>query len=147
MGLLSEFKEFAVKGNAFDLAVGVVIGAAFAKIVDSLVVDLMMPLISLVTSGVDFTNKFIVLKTGAVPEPYATLDAAKKAGAITLNYGAFITAAIMFTIVAFALFLIVKRLNILRQPVKEAALAPAPVPATPEDVLLLREIRDSLKNK
>lgn len=139
MSLISEFKEFSIKGNAFDLAVGVVIGAAFAKIVDSLVTDLMMPIISLVTSGVDFTNKFIVLKAGAIPEPYATLDIAKKAGAITLNYGAFITVAIMFIIVTFVLFLVVKQLNILRQPAK------APAPITPEDVMLLREIRDSLK--
>ena len=137
MGMMSEFKEFAVKGNAVDLAIGVVIGAAFGKIVDSLVTDLIMPIISFITGGVDFTNKYLVLKAGATPEPYSTLEAAKKAGAVTWNYGSFITAIVMFTIIAFVLFMIVKRLNALK--------APPAAPATPDDILLLREIRDSLK--
>jgi large conductance mechanosensitive channel len=137
MGMMSEFKDFAVKGNAVDLAIGVVIGAAFGKIVDSLVSDLIMPLIALVTGGVDFTNMYVVLKEGAVKAPYATLDAAKKAGAVTWNYGSFITAVVLFTIVAFVLFMIVKRLNALK--------APPAAPPTPDDILLLREIRDSLK--
>jgi large conductance mechanosensitive channel len=137
MGMLQEFKDFAVKGNAFDLAVGVVIGAAFGKIVDSLVNDLIMPVIARITGGVDFSNMFMVLKAGATPEPYVTLDAAKKAGAITWNYGSFITAIVMFLIIGWVLFMIVKRLNALK--------APPAAPATPEDVVLLREIRDSLK--
>jgi large conductance mechanosensitive channel len=137
MGMLAEFKEFAVKGNAVDLAIGVVIGAAFGKIVDSLVNDLIMPVIALLTGGVDFSNMYMVLKEGAVKAPYATLDAAKKAGAVTWNYGSFITAVVLFTIVAFVLFMIVKRLNALK--------APPAAPPTPDDVLLLREIRDSLK--
>jgi large conductance mechanosensitive channel len=137
MGMMQEFKDFAVKGNAVDLAIGVVIGAAFGKIVDSLVNDLIMPLIALVTGGVDFSNMYMVLKEGATKAPYATLDAAKKAGAITWNYGSFITAVVLFTIIAFVLFMIVKRLNALK--------APPAAPATPDDILLLREIRDSLK--
>ncbi len=137
MGMMSEFKEFAVKGNAVDLAIGVVIGAAFGKIVDSLVTDLIMPIIAFITGGVDFSNKFMVLKAGTTAEPYATLEAAKKAGAVTWNYGSFITAIVMFAIIAFVLFMIVKRLNALK--------APPAAPATPDDVLLLREIRDSLK--
>jgi large conductance mechanosensitive channel len=137
MGMMQEFKDFAVKGNAFDLAVGVVIGAAFGKIVDSLVNDLIMPVIGFLTGGVDFTNMFMILKEGATKGPYATLDAAKKAGAVTWNYGSFITAVVMFLIIGFVLFMIVKRLNALK--------APPPAPETPEDVKLLREIRDSLK--
>jgi large conductance mechanosensitive channel len=137
MGMMQEFKDFAVKGNAFDLAIGVVIGAAFGKIVDSLVNDLIMPIVSAITGGVDYANKFVVLKAGSTPEPYTTLEAAKKAGAVTLNYGSFITAIIMFLIIGFVLFMIVKRLNALK--------APPAAPATPDDVLLLREIRDALK--
>ncbi len=137
MGMMQEFKDFAVKGNAFDLAIGVVVGAAFGKIVDSLVSDLIMPVIAFLTGGVDFSNKFMVLKAGATAEPYLTLEAAKKAGAVTWNYGAFITAIVMFLIIGFVLFMIVKRLNALK--------APPAAPETPEDVKLLREIRDSLK--
>jgi large conductance mechanosensitive channel len=140
MGMMQEFKDFAVKGNAFDLAVGVVIGAAFGKIVDSLVNDLIMPVIGFLTGGVDFTNMFMILKEGATKGPYATLDAAKKAGAVTWNYGSFITAIVMFLIIGFVLFMIVKRLNALKTPPP-----PPPAPETPEDVKLLREIRDSLK--
>ncbi|MEN9559843.1 MAG: large conductance mechanosensitive channel protein MscL [Pseudomonadota bacterium] len=142
MGMVTEFKEFAVKGNAFDLAVGVIIGAAFGKIVDSFVTDIIMPLVSYVTGGIDYTNMFVVLKAGSVAAPYATLEAAKKAGAVTWNYGSFVTAIIMFLIVAFVLFLVVKRVNALRAPAPAEAAA---APATPEDVLLLREIRDALK--
>jgi large conductance mechanosensitive channel len=137
MSLVQEFKDFAVKGNAFDLAIGVVVGAAFGKIVDSLVNDLIMPVIALITGGIDFTNKFLVLKAGSVPEPYSTLDAAKKAGAVTLNFGTFITTIVMFIIIGFVLMMLVKRLNALK--------APPAAPATPDDILLLREIRDSLK--
>ena len=138
--MLKEFKEFALKGNVLDLAVGVVIGAAFGKIVDSLVKDLIMPVVGLLTGGVDFGNKFMVLKDGATAGPYATVEIAQKAGAVTFNYGLFINAVLTFIIVAFAIFMLVKAYN----KAKAAEPPPAP-PATPEDVMLLREIRDSLK--
>lgn len=137
--MLKEFKEFAMKGNVLDLAIGVVIGAAFGKIVDSLVKDLIMPVVGLLTGGVDFSNLFAVLKAGATPGPYLTVDAATKAGAVTFNYGIFINTIISFIIIAFAIFLLVKAYNKARN-----ATPPVP-PAPPEDVLLLREIRDSLK--
>lgn len=137
--MLKEFKEFAMKGNVLDLAVGVVIGAAFGKIVDSLVKDIIMPVVGLLTGGVDFSNKFAILKEGATAGPYATVEIAQKAGAVTFNYGIFVNAVISFIIVAFAIFLLVKAYNKARN-----AEPPAP-PPTPEDVVLLREIRDSLK--
>lgn len=141
MGMLKEFKEFAVKGNVIDLAVGVIIGGAFGKIVDSVVGDLIMPLVGAVIGKLDFSNLFLVL--GTVPEGTATtLDALKKAGVPVFAYGSFITVAVNFAILAFIIFLMVKQINRLK---KEAPAAePAPV-VTPEDVLLLREIRDSLK--
>lgn len=137
--MLKEFKEFAMKGNVLDLAIGVVIGAAFGKIVDSLVKDLIMPFMGLLTGGVDFANKFAILKEGATPGPYNTVEAAAKAGAVTFNYGLFINTVISFIIIAFAIFLLVKAYNKARN-----ATPPAP-PAPPEDVTLLREIRDLLK--
>ncbi len=138
--MLNEFKEFALKGNVLDLAIGVVIGAAFGKIVDSLVKDLVMPVVGLLTGGVDFANKFAILKEGATAGPYATVELAQKAGAVTFNYGLFINAVISFVIIAFAVFLLVKAYN----NAKKAEKIQQP-PAPPEDVLLLREIRDSLK--
>lgn len=139
MGVASEFKEFAVKGNAMDLAVGVIIGAAFGKIVESIVNDLIMPLIGAVFGGFDFSNLFIAL--GRVPEGVAmTLAEVKKAGVPVFAYGNFLTILLNFIILAFIVFIIVKQLNRLK---KEAP--PAPPAATPEDVVLLREIRDSLK--
>lgn len=138
--MLKEFKDFALKGNVLDLAIGVIIGAAFGKIVDALVKDIIMPPIGLLTGGRDFNNMFAVLKEGATAGPYATVEAATKAGAVTLNYGMFINTIIVFLIVAFALFLLVKAYN---QAKKSEP--PAPPAATPEDVLLLREIRDALK--
>jgi large conductance mechanosensitive channel len=143
MGMMSEFKEFAVKGSVVDLAVGVIIGAAFGKIVDSLVGDVIMPVISAVVGKLDFSNLFVVL--GQVPAGTAmTLDALKKAGVPVLAYGSFITVAVNFVILAFIIFLMVKQINRLRR----AAPAPAPAPvATPEDVVLLREIRDSLRQR
>ena len=137
--MLEEFKKFAMRGNVVDMAVGIIIGAAFGKIVDSLVRDVIMPPIGLLLGKVDFSNLFFVLKEGAAAGPYASLDAAQKAGAVTFNYGAFINTVISFTIVAFAVFLLVRAVN--RLKAKEEA-APAP---TPEEVVLLREIRDSLK--
>ena len=139
MGMMKEFKEFAVKGNVIDLAVGVIIGAAFGKIVDSIVGDLIMPIVGATFGKMDFSNLFIVL--GNVPAGTAsTLDALKKAGVPVLAYGNFITVAVNFAILAFIIFLMVKQINRMKSE------APAPAPAaTPEDVVLLREIRDSLK--
>lgn len=121
--MLNEFKKFAMRGNVMDMAVGIIIGAAFGAIVKSLVDDVIMPPIGLLLGNVDFTNLFVVLKEGATPEPYASLDAAKKAGAVTLNYGVFINSLVSFTIVAFAVFMLVRAVN--RLQTKEEA------PATP----------------
>ena len=142
MGMMQEFKEFAVKGNVMDLAVGVIIGGAFGKIVDSVVGDLVMPMVGAVVGKLDFSNLFIVL--GTPPAGTAmTLDALKKAGTPVLAYGNFITVAVNFAILAFIIFMMVKQINRLKTD------APPPPPAapapTPEDVLLLREIRDNLK--
>ncbi len=136
--MLKEFKEFAMRGNVVDLAVGVVIGAAFGKIVDSLVKDVIMPPIGLALGRADFSNLFIVLKQGAQPGPYATVDAAARASAVTLNMGLFLNTVIAFVIVAFAIFVLVKAINRLK---REQESAPEP----PEEVKLLREIRDALK--
>ena len=141
MGMLQEFKEFAIKGNAMDLAVGVIIGAAFGKIVDSIVKDLIMPLAGLVFGKLDFSNLFVVL--GTVPADTAmTLDALKTAGVPVFAYGSFITVAVNFVILAFIIFMMVRQINRLKRA--EPA-APEVAPATPEDIALLREIRDSLK--
>ncbi len=140
--MLTEFKEFAMRGNVIDLAVGVVIGAAFGKIVDSLVKDVIMPPIGLALGKVDFANLFIVMKDGATAGPYATVADAAKAGAVTLNLGLFVNTLISFVIVAFAIFMTVKVINRLK---REEAAAPAAPPAPSEEVLLLREIRDALK--
>ena len=137
MSFGTEFKEFAVKGNVMDLAVGVIIGAAFGKIVDSIVGDLIMPLVSKVLGGLDFSNYFIPLSG----QTATTLAEAKKAGAV-FAYGNFITVAINFIILAFIIFLMVKQINKLKKETPPPVAAPAP---TPEDVMLLREIRDSLK--
>ncbi len=142
MGMMSEFKEFAVKGNVMDLAVGVIIGGAFGKIVDSVVGDLIMPVVGAVFGKLDFSSLFVVL--GNVPSGTAmTLDALKKAGVPVFAYGNFITVAVNFAILAFIIFMMVKQMNRLK---KETPPAPPAAPApTPEDVMLLREIRDSLK--
>ena len=141
MSMMSEFKEFAVKGNAMDLAVGVIIGAAFGKIVDSIVKDLIMPLVGAVVGNIDFSNLFIVL--GRVPSGVgASLAELQKAGVPVFAYGNFITIVVNFVILAFVIFLMVRQMNRL----KREAPPPAPAPAaTPEDILLLRQIRDSLK--
>ena len=141
MGMMQEFKEFAVKGNVIDLAVGVIIGGAFGKIVGSLVEDVIMPVVGSVFGNLDFSNLFITL--GAVPSGTAhTLAAMKEAGVPILAYGNFITVAINFIILAFIIFLMVKQVNRLKR--EEPAAAPEPE-VTPEDVVLLREIRDSLR--
>ena len=141
MAVLKEFREFAVKGNVVDLAVGIIIGGAFGKIVDSLVNDIVMPVISSLLGGkIDFTNLFIVL--GNLPDGVPrTFDALKKAGIPIFAYGNFITISINFILLAFVIFQMVKMVNRIRS-------AEAPPPAvTPEDIILLREIRDSLQNK
>ena len=139
MAFMSEFKEFAVKGTVVDLAVGVIIGGAFGKIVDSVVTDLIMPLVGLAIGGLDFSNYFLQLSG----TPAATLAEAKKAGAV-FAYGNFLTVLLNFVILAFIIFVMVRQINRLRKA-NEPAPAPAPEPVTPEDVLLLREIRDALK--
>jgi large conductance mechanosensitive channel len=139
MGIAAEFKEFATKGNVVDLAVGVIIGAAFGKIVDSLVGDLIMPIVGLIFGGLDFSNHFIPL----AGQTATTLVEAKKAGAV-FAYGNFVTVLVNFVILAFIIFMMVKQINRL----KREAPPPPPAPvATPEDVLLLREIRDSLSRR
>jgi large conductance mechanosensitive channel len=138
--MLEEFKKFAMRGNVVDMAVGIIIGAAFGKIVDSLVKDLLMPPLGLLLGKVDFANLFLVLKDGATAGPYLSVDAAQKAGAVTFNYGAFINTCIGFLIIAFAVFMLIRAINRL-----QTAEPPAAAPATPEDVVLLREIRDALK--
>jgi len=138
--MLDEFKKFAMRGNVLDLAVGVIIGASFTGIVNSLVNDIIMPPIGLALGGVDFSNFFFVLKGDTTAE---TLAAAKAAKAVTINYGLFVNAVINFAIVAFALFLLIRQINRL-VAAKPVEAAPA---VTPEDVLLLREIRDSLKGR
>ncbi|HZI83661.1 MAG TPA: large conductance mechanosensitive channel protein MscL [Casimicrobiaceae bacterium] len=142
MSFMSEFRQFAVKGNVVDLAVGVIIGAAFGKIVDSLVKDLIMPVIGRFVGGLDFSNWFILL---APPPPGyngpMTYEALTKAGVPLFAYGNFITVAINFVILAFIIFIMVKEINRVRG--EEPKKAPEP----PEDVVLLREIRDELRNK
>jgi large conductance mechanosensitive channel len=140
--MLKEFKEFAMRGNVVDMAVGIIIGAAFGKIVESLVKDVIMPPIGLLLGKVDFANLFFVMREGATPGPYLSVEAAQKAGAVTFNYGLFINTCISFVIVAFAVFMLIRAINRLKQKQAEAPAAPA---APPEDVLLLREIRDALK--
>ena len=141
--MLKEFKEFAVKGNVIDMAVGIIIGAAFGTIVQSLVNDVLMPPIGLLLGNVDFSNLFVVLKEGATPPPYETLEMAKDAGAVVISYGAFINTVVSFLIVAFCVFLLVKGVN---QMKREAEAAPPPAPPEPSnEEKLLAEIRDLLK--
>ena len=136
MSMMSEFREFAMKGNVIDLAVGVIIGGAFGKIVDSLVGDLVMPIVSKIFGGLDFSNYYLPL---AGQSASLTLADAKKAGAV-LAYGNFMTIALNFILLAFVIFIMVKQVNRFRKT------APPPTPAQPpEDIVLLREIRDSLK--
>lgn len=142
MSMMQEFREFAIKGNVIDLAVGVIIGGAFGKIVDSVVSDLILPVVGLVFGKLDFSNLFLVL--GNVPAGTAmTLDALRKAGVPVFAYGNFLTVAVNFIILAFIIFMMIKQINRLKRE------APAPAPAAPapepEDIVLLREIRDSLK--
>jgi large conductance mechanosensitive channel len=140
--MLKEFREFAMKGNVLDMAIGIIIGGAFTPIVKSLVDDVLMPVIGLFMGDVDFTNMFVVLKDGAeAAGPYATLELAQEAGAVTVNYGVFISTVITFLIVAFTVFMMVKNINRWQ---KEEEEKPAP---PPKEVVLLEEIRDSLQAK
>ncbi len=144
MTIASEFKEFAVKGNVVDLAVGVIIGGAFGKIVDSVVKDLIMPLVGRAIGGLDFSNYFVMLS--APPADFKgalTYEALTKAGVPLFAYGNFITVAINFVILAFIIFIMVKQINRLKR--SSAPVAAPAAPVTPEDIVLLREIRDSLK--
>ena len=141
MSMMSEFREFALKGNVIDLAVGVIIGAAFGKIVDSLVKDLIMPVVGRIFGGLDFSNWFVML--ASPPPGYTgpmTYDALTKAGVPLLAFGNFITVALNFAILAFVIFLMVRQINRLKR-----ATPPPPPPAPVEEVLLLREIRDAVK--
>ncbi len=143
MGMMSEFKDFIAKGNVMDLAVGVIIGAAFGKIVDSLVKDIIMPIVGKITGGVDFTNNFVTLSE--VPKGYTgpmTYEALSKAGVNLLAWGNFVTILINFLILAFIIFQMVKMVNRLKGPAPAAAVA-----ETPEDIVLLRQIRDGLKQR
>lgn len=138
--MFKEFKEFAMKGNVVDMAVGIVIGVAFGTIIKSLVDGILMPPIGLLLGGIDFSNFYVVLREGvASPGPYAALADAQAAGAVTINYGVFVNSVISFVIVAFALFLVIRSMNRLRTKKEEKP------PQPPEEVLLLREIRDVLK--
>ncbi len=138
MSMTQEFKEFVLRGNVVDLAVGMIIGSAFGKIVESLVKDVVMPPIGLMLGGVDFKHLYINLGSGT----YESLEAAEKAGAPLIKYGAFINTAVDFLIVAFAIFVAIKAINKLKRAQSPAPPAPA---APPEDILLLREIRDALR--
>lgn len=137
--MLKEFKEFAIKGNMVDLAIGVIIGGVFGAVVSSLVADIISPLIGMLFSA-DFANQFAVLKEGATPGPYATLAAAQEAGAVVMSYGLFINALIKFLLTAFALFLVVKAMNTMKRKEEAAPAAPS------DEVVLLTEIRDALKS-
>ncbi len=139
MSFVSEFKEFAMKGNVIDLAVGVIIGAAFSKIVDSVVNDLIMPVIGRIVGKVDFSNLFIPLTDIPAGVP-PTLDALKKAGVPVIAYGNFLTILLNFIILAFVIFIMVKQINRLKRQAP-----PAPPAAPPEEIMLLREIRDQLR--
>jgi large conductance mechanosensitive channel len=140
--VFKEFKQFAMRGNVVDMAVGIVIGAAFGTIVKSFVDDVLMPPIGLLLGRVDFSNLFAVIKEGTTAAPYATLEAAKQAGAVTLNYGAFFNTVVSFVIIAFAVFLLIKAINKMKKQEEEKEEAPA---EPPKQEQLLTEIRDILK--
>jgi large conductance mechanosensitive channel len=142
--MLKEFRDFAMKGNVLDMAVGIIIGGAFGTIIQSLVKDVLMPPIGLLLGGIDFSNIFLTLKAGNPAGPYANLAAAQSAGAVSINVGLFINAVISFLIVAWAVFMLVKAFNTAKK--KEAA-APAAPPEPPRQEVLLAEIRDLLKSK
>jgi large conductance mechanosensitive channel len=142
--MLKEFKEFAMRGNVVDMAVGILIGTAFGAIVNSVVADVLMPVVGLLTGGADFSNMFALLKEGTTPGPYASLTSAKEAGAVTMGYGVLINSIVNFVIVAAALLVVIKAVNAARR-------APAPEPAAPAppsiEQVLLTEIRDLLARR
>jgi large conductance mechanosensitive channel len=143
MSIVKEFKDFAMKGSVIDLAVGVIIGGAFGKIVSSLVDDVMMPILGLITGKIDFSNLFLVIRRpDGVDQAFNTVKAAKEAGATVLSYGMFLNNIVQFTIVAFAIFIVIKQINRLK---REEAVAPTVEP--PRQEVLLGEIRDLLKKK
>ncbi|MEM7009274.1 MAG: large-conductance mechanosensitive channel protein MscL [Thermodesulfobacteriota bacterium] len=142
--MLKEFREFAMRGNVVDMAVGIIIGAAFGTIVKSLVSDVIMPPVGLALGDVDFSNLFSVLKEGTPPGPYAALAEATEAGAVTINYGLFINTIISFLIVAFAVFLLIRSINNMKRKEEEAPEAP---PEPTKEEVLLTEIRDILKHR
>ena len=145
--MFKEFKQFAMQGNVVDLAVGLVVGAAFGAIVTSVVQDVVMPVFGVVTGGLDFGQRFALLRDGTPVGPYATLAAAKAAGAATLNYGLFLNATMNFLIVAVALFVVIKAMNAARRPSDVAAAVPPAPPAPTTEETLLTEIRDLLRNR
>jgi len=142
--MLKEFKDFIMRGNVVDMAIGIVVGAAFGAVVKSFVNNILMPPIGLLLGGRDFSDLFVVLKAGTTPGPYATIEAAKKAGATIWPWGVFINDVVMFLIIAFAIFLVVKAINNMKKKEEEAPAAP-PEPSAEEK--LLGEIRDLLANK
>lgn len=142
--MLKEFREFAMRGNVVDMAVGIIIGAAFGTIVQSLVNDMIMPPIGLVLGNVDFSNLFVVLKEGTPASPYPALTDAMKAGAVSINYGKFINTVVSFLIVSFAIFIVVRNINKLRSQKEEVPPAP---PEPSNEAKLLAEIRDILRNR
>ena len=137
--MFKEFKEFALKGSLVDMATGIIIGAAFGTVVTSLVEDILMPPIGMLMGGVDFSNLFAVIKEGATPAPYASIEAAANAGAVTVNYGMFINNIISFLVVAMAIFFVIKAVNKAKRAEEEAPSEP------PANEVLLAEIRDLLK--
>ncbi|MDO6461760.1 large conductance mechanosensitive channel protein MscL [Granulosicoccaceae sp. 1_MG-2023] len=137
--MFKEFKEFAMGGNVIDMAVGIIIGAAFGTIVNSLVADIIMPPIGVLIGGIDFSNLFVTIKEGATAGPYSSIKAAADAGAVTINYGQFLNHVISFLVVAFSIFLVVRSLNKMRKQEAEAPAEP------PRQEVLLEEIRDLLK--
>lgn len=141
--MLKEFREFALKGNLVDIAVGLIIGVAFGAVVKSLVDELIMPPIGMLLGGVDFSNLFVLLRDGATPGPYASLTSAREAGAVVMGYGAFLNVVLTFIITAFAVFLLVKGMNKARRQQPEEAVEEGPTP----DQALLAEIRDLLKSR
>lgn len=142
--MLKEFKAFAMHGTVVDMAVGIIIGGAFGAIAASLVGDVLMPVIGLFLGGVDFSSMFLLLKDGATPGPYASLEAARAAGAVAVAHGVLLNTIVNFLIVAFALFMVIKGMNATR---KQQAEAPAAPPAPSQEILLLTEIRDLLARR
>ena len=142
--MLKEFKDFAMRGNVMDMAVGIIIGAAFGAIVASLVGDVLMPAVGLLLGGVDFSNLFLMLKDGTTPGPYASLAGAKAVGAVTVGYGVLLNTIVNFLIVAFCLFMVIKGMNATKRKQAEAPAAP---PAPSREAQLLVEIRDLLARR